>query len=201
MQSWNDCRVKKRKTANTHKSWYFLWKEYLWSVVTNYWGWSASGHLGFFIYLLCLNVSYDCWCRVNFGEGSECEEKNSSADGDLLCDLCHGTAMRSVVWWTFFGKRVRGGNNMARASTMKCLFHHAPFISCVVFLLVTLKFLRSCFDNTKKKKRERKQIIRQVCMSWSGKARKARSLDTLLLLPCAHGQYILSQNCYSCFIF
>lgn len=44
---------------------------------------------------------------------------------------------------------------MARASTMKCLFHHAPFISCVVFLLVTLKFLRSCFDNTKKKKREK----------------------------------------------
>lgn len=164
MQSWNDCRVKKRKTANTHKSWYFLWKEYLWSVVTNYWGWSASGHLGFFIYLLCLNVSYDCWCRVNFGEGSECEEKNSSADGDLLCDLCHGTAMRSVVWWTFFGKRVRGGNNMARASTMKCLFHHAPFISCVVFLLVTLKFLRSCFDNTKKKKeRESRSSGRFVC--------------------------------------
>lgn len=88
VQSWNDCRVKKRKTANTHKSWYFLWKEYLWSVVTNYWGWSASGHLGFFIYLLCLNVSYDCWCRVNFGEGSECEEKNSSVQTVICCVTC-----------------------------------------------------------------------------------------------------------------
>lgn len=53
---------------------------------------------------------------------------------------------------------------MARASTMKCLFHHAPFISCVVFLLVTLKFLRSCFDNTKKKKeRESRSSGRFVC--------------------------------------
>lgn len=68
---------------------------------------------------------------------------------------------------------------MAQALTMRHLSHRAPFTSCVVFPPVTLKFPCGCFDN--------KEIIRQVFIYWPGKARKALQLDTLLLVPNAHG--------------
>lgn len=88
--------------------------------------------------------------------------------------ICCVTRVMGLQWdrWSdepFSENECRGGNNMARVSTMKCLLHHAPFISCVVFLLVTLKFLRSCFDNTKKKKTKADHQAGLYVLVWESK--------------------------------
>lgn len=85
VQSWNDCWVKKRTAPKKDKSvfrWYFFRKDYWWSIVTHYWGASLRKY--------CLNVSYDCLCRVN-------SRKDVSAERNTA--LCAwGCAVWFVSW-------------------------------------------------------------------------------------------------------
>lgn len=67
VQSWNDCRVKEGSAANRQKCLQLIWGFFCRKNIDgqySYWGtslWKSS----FLDHLLCLNVSYDCLCRVN----------------------------------------------------------------------------------------------------------------------------------------
>lgn len=66
-------------------------------------------------------------------------EKQLCADGNVLCDSCHGTAMRPVVWWTFQGVwgGTKGLNNEMFVSP--CTVHiMCCFASCHIKILMRL---------------------------------------------------------------
>lgn len=109
-------------------------------------------------------------------------DKQLCADGDVLCDSCHGTAMRLVVWWTFrkaFGEGQCGSclNNEMFVSP-RIIHIMCCFSSCHIKIPMWL------FWQQQKKSSGR-------FVYWSGKARKAKQLDTLLLFPNANGKWFL----------
>lgn len=76
--------------------------------------------------------------------------KNNSVQMVMCCVIC--VMGLQWDWWSDEpSKGSLGRDNMARDSTMKRLSHRTPFISCVVFPPVTLKFPCSCFDSKTKK--------------------------------------------------
>lgn len=57
-------------------------------------------------------------------------EKQLSADGDVLCDLCHGTAMRLVIWWTFQREFGEGQYGSGLNNEMIVSPHTIPIMCC-----------------------------------------------------------------------
>lgn len=94
---------------------------------------------------LWLFVEGECW--------DVSTKRKTAADADELCDLCHGTAMRWVIWWTFQkefeeGQYGSGLNNEMFVSPCT-IYIMCCFSSChmkiPMVVLTTTKIIRQIF--------------------------------------------------------